>query len=420
MGPAPGHPLRPDLDRTAWTASGLLLLATMLNYMDRQTLANLAPRITAEFGLNNEQYGLVESAFGYAFAAGSLVFGFLADRLSVRWLYPAILVAWSVIGALTGLAEGFRSLLACRIALGFFEAGHWPCALVTTQALVSGGGRLLGNSILQSGASLGAIFTPVIIRFLVAGQTHPGAWRPPFVIVGALGALWAVLWLVLLRRASFPRPRTHPAATASGPPWWHLFGDRRFWAVAGMVICINIPWHLVRAWLPKFLVEGRGYPETAALDFNAAYYLATDLGCLAAGAAAVALVRRGRSEHGSRLAVFGACAAGTLLTTLAAVLPAGWPLLGVLLLVGAASLGLFPCYYSFVQALDPRHVGKATGILSTIGWLAASPVQTLYGRLIDRTGSFDLGLALAGWAPLLAWIGMLWLWRRDLTPGSRG
>ena len=58
-----------------WWVSGLLLLATMLNYMDRQALANLSVRIGDELGLSQERYGDLELAFGWAFAVGSLLFG---------------------------------------------------------------------------------------------------------------------------------------------------------------------------------------------------------------------------------------------------------------------------------------------------------------------------------------------------------
>ena len=131
-----------------WWVSILLLLATMLNYMDRQTLSNLAQRIKTSFNLSNEQYGELEYGFGVAFAAGSIFFGMLADRYSVRWLYPAVLLLWSLVGVLTGFCDDFRSLLFCRILLGFFEAGHWPCALRTTRIIQQGSGRLMSNSVL--------------------------------------------------------------------------------------------------------------------------------------------------------------------------------------------------------------------------------------------------------------------------------
>ena len=95
---------RQPLRAWQWWVSRLLLLATMLNYMDRQTLANLSVRITDELSLSQERYGDLELAFGWAFAAGSLAFGILADKLPVRWLYPAVVIGWSAVGVLTGFS----------------------------------------------------------------------------------------------------------------------------------------------------------------------------------------------------------------------------------------------------------------------------------------------------------------------------
>src|SRR5436309_13007616 len=81
-----------------WYISGLLLLATVVNYMDRLTANTLATEIQAEFLLNNKQYGYLELGFGLAFAAGSVLFGWLVDRVGVYWLYPVVLVGWSAMG----------------------------------------------------------------------------------------------------------------------------------------------------------------------------------------------------------------------------------------------------------------------------------------------------------------------------------
>jgi ACS family hexuronate transporter-like MFS transporter len=170
-----------------WWITGLLLLATMINYMDRVTLAGASVSVTGELGLSELQYGNLELAFGWAFAGGSLVFGFLADRLRIYYLYPAVLVGWSLMGIAAGWSHGFEGLLLCRTLLGFFEAGHWPCALKTTFALLDEKDRTMGNSVLQSGASLGAIITPQIMKWLMTEQ--PGSWRTTFIAVGAVGFL---------------------------------------------------------------------------------------------------------------------------------------------------------------------------------------------------------------------------------------
>jgi ACS family hexuronate transporter-like MFS transporter len=167
--------MRANSPNWKWMVCGLLLLASAINYMDRQTLANASVRISREFGLTQTQYGNVEAVFGYAFAAGSLVFGWLADRVSLRWLYAAVLALWSVAGFVTGLVRSYDELLWCRVLLGFFEAGHWPCAIRTTRMLLDERQRSMGNGLLQSGASLGAIVTPLIMQVLMTSE--PGACR---------------------------------------------------------------------------------------------------------------------------------------------------------------------------------------------------------------------------------------------------
>lgn len=397
-----------------WWVSGLLLLATMINYMDRQTLSNMAVRITQQFGLSNEQYGDMELVFGMAFAVGSLFFGIVSDRVSVRLLYPAILVAWSAVGFATGLAHGYTSLLACRCLLGFFEAGHWPCALIVTQSVMSRGNRVMGNSILQSGASLGAVLTPLVIRIMVSNSTDPDVWRLPFFVIGGIGLIWAVAWLAVIKPGDLQRPVSVDVSAVPGvaPVGWilRLLGDRRFWALAVMVVSINTSWQLVRAWLPKFLQEGRGYSEVEALYFNSTYFIFTDIGCIAAGLATVWLVRRGIQVHASRVVVYFVCSLLAAMTTVAALLPHGWPLLASLLCVAAGTLGVFPCYYSFTQEVTVTHMGRLTGMLAFIGWIASSPTQKLFGYVVDQTGSYDLNLAILGWSPLFGLLAFLVLW----------
>src|SRR5215207_5834633 len=116
----PGSIGTPRAASWKWTICGLLLLASAVNYMDRQALANASVRITKEFDLSQTQYGNLEAYFAYAFALGSVVFGWLADRYSVRWLYAAVLTMWSLAGFVTGFVSDYGDLLACRTLLGFF------------------------------------------------------------------------------------------------------------------------------------------------------------------------------------------------------------------------------------------------------------------------------------------------------------
>jgi len=398
--------------------TGLLLLATMINYMDRVTLANASVRVTSEFGLNDAQYGHLELAFGWAFAAGSLVFGFLADRFRVYVLYPAILGAWSLMGVATGWADGFGSLLVCRTLLGFFEAGHWPCAVKTTFALLDEKDRTMGNSILQSGASIGAVITPQIMKLLMTEA--PGSWRGAFVAVGAAGFLWVALWFLFLRPHDLQQASSKGAGDLSG--LGRILASGRFWAVALLIMGAQTVWHIYRVWLMKFLQTGRGYEEKAALDFNSLYYIATDIGCFIAGGVSLWLTRsRGTSPHQARRYVYGGACLLTSMSVFIPVLDKGPLLLGTLLVIGMGALALFPCYYSFVQELSSVHVGRLTGILSMWVWAVTSPMHSFFGGIADRAGDsvhrYDTGLLLAGLAPWIGVLAMKFLWRPQSGSG---
>ncbi len=399
-----------------WSVTGLLLLATMINYMDRVTLANASVRVTTELGLDDASYGHMELAFGWAFAAGSLVFGFLADRCRIYLLYPAILAAWSLMGVATGWAGGFEGLLVCRTLLGFFEAGHWPCALKTTFALLEEKDRTMGNSILQSGASIGAIITPQVMKLLMTEA--PGSWRGAFVVVGAVGFVWVLLWFACLR----PRDLSGERGAALGANGIKELGgillSGRFWAVALLIMGAQTVWHIYRVWLMKFLQTGRGYDEKTALDFNSLYYIATDAGCFLAGAVSLGLIRgRGLTPHAARRVVYaGSC----VLTSMSLFIPSlgqGPLLLATILLIGMGALALFPCYYSFVQELSPAYVGRLTGILSMWVWAVTSPMHSFFGRMADVVTDpaqrYDQGLVIAGLAPWIGVLAMQFLWRQQ-------
>jgi ACS family hexuronate transporter-like MFS transporter len=180
-----------------------------------------------------------------------------------------------------------------------------------------------------------------------------------------------------------------------------------------VIACINTTWQILRAWMPKFLQEGRGYSESHALSFNSVWFIATDIGCIAAGAVAVWLARRHLSVHGARVLVFAGCAVLCAACVLVPWLDRGWLLLLVLSLAGAGALGVFPLYHAFTQDISSEHQGKITGVAGVAAWLVPAQIQKFFGMLADRTGSFDLGLALAGFLPLLAVVPLWLFWEKS-------
>ena len=447
-----------------WGVCGLLLLAAMLMYMDRLTLSQLATTICREYSLTNERFGLLATGFSFAFATGALFFGFLVDRVGPRFLYPAVVIGWSCAGVATAYSQiigawfipddpsilpalgastlgligiesplpsamalvpdrtqvgdqAYLGFMICRIALGFFEAGHWPCALVTTRIILSRGDRTLGNGILQSGAAFGSILTPFVVLPMVTDEL--GGWRPPFTTIGFIGMFWIVPWLLVIRSGDLDRNETSDAAAgASEPAPTIARGD--LWRMVGVlvivVMTINLTWQYFSNWLPKFLQESHGYSRDAAGRFTSAYYVSAEAGCLGAGILVKWLVGLGWDVHFAKVVTFTGCTALVLLAVLVAFMPTGPLLLIVLLLVAAGTLGFYPNYYSFTQELTKTHQGKVSGALGTIAWIGGAIMQWLVGRSIDETRSYATGIVMAGLVPLLACAALWLLWPKRHAP----
>lgn len=398
-----------------WSVCGLLLLATMVNYMDRLTLNQAAKPIKNEFKLDQRQYARIEVCFGIAFAAGAVFSGILVDRGIVRWYYPLMVFLWSMAGCLTGFVRDYTELLVCRFLLGFFEAANWPCALYVTSRILPSAQRTMGNGILQSGAAFGAILTPLLMIPFVGGPEPP--WRIPFWLVGAVGALWVVLWLAFVRRDAIPRRAPGPEPTGQASTMADVFADRRFWVLAFVVVAINATWHFFRVWMPLLLIEEHQYSPEFTAGFTSAYYVSTDVGSWCAGLLTLLLVRLKFTVHQSRMTTFLFCASLCLLTIGAAVAPKGWGLLVMLLVIGFGALGVFPNYYSFTQELASKHQGKVTGTLGCICWIGMAILKEGEGFVLQKWG-YTVGVALAGIPPCLAFLVLFFFWRRSTQAAS--
>jgi ACS family hexuronate transporter-like MFS transporter len=399
-----------------WWVCVLLLLATTLNYMDRQALSVAGPRIKAHFTLSETQFGLLEGAFNIAFAVGALAIGWMVDRGNIRLIYPAIVVLWSLAGFATGFAWSFAFLLVCRFALGLFEAGNVPCGILTIKRVLRPEERALGNGMYQSGTALGAIITPLVVLacFKIverSGPTDPGlAWRLPFWVVGAAGLLWAGIWLWTVQ--SHHVRAAAGAVPDPGDTYWAIWRNRRFWVALVVIVSINMTWRSWGFWLPSFLRQEKGYSEDWMAYLTATFFFAADLGSIAVGAAILALARRGMSLHWARVLCYAGCSGLTMMSVVAVLLPRGFGLVTVLAVLGFGALGLFPIYYALSQDISARHQGKVTGTLSFTNAICLAVLFPLQGRLVDASGSFALPLGFVGLVPVVGLAALL-LWWKD-------
>lgn len=407
--PTPAPPVSP----WRWWVCVLLFLATTLNYMDRISLNQMAVQIQKALSIDDQQYSYLESGFSFAFAVGAVLTGFIVDRVSVRWVYPAVVLGWSAAGVLTGYANGFWWLIACRIALGLFEAGNWPCGIRTTKAVLRPDERSFGNSLFQSGTAVGAVVTPILILWLVRWAEAGGAsdaWRLPFRAIGLIGLVWVALWFLTIPRKLITAA---PVAGDQGAARYRdVFRDPRFWGLLVMVIGINVAWHTYRAWLPKYLQQHRGYTFEEMTGLMTGFYLIADIGSWTVGLLTLVVMRRGRSGHSARILAFTGCSGLAVVSVLVPFAPRGWELTAAVFVFAFAALGLFPTYFAMSQELSVAHQGKVTGTLGAGAHLfLALVIYPIQGWYIKQHGAYNEVLAVAGLFPAIALAVLVWLWR---------
>lgn len=192
----------------AVSALVLLLVINLFNYIDRQVLAAVEPPLSAEFGLDGEQAGLLASAFLYAYMIGAPLCGRLAERMSRWWIIAISVTIWSLASGWTGLATSFGMLLVTRILVGFGEAGYGPAApaLIADYFPIERRGKVMALFYL-------AIPVGSALGYVVGGLINSWwGWRWAFYLVVPPGLLLAALCLT---RREPPRSSVVPSAKRS-------------------------------------------------------------------------------------------------------------------------------------------------------------------------------------------------------------
>lgn len=198
-----------------------MMLVSTISYIDRNTLALLAPTILGDTHLSNRQYGFIISAFSIAYMLANPLWGAILDRIGLRKGMAAAVSLWTAASAAHAFAGGFRSFAVARTVLGFGEGATFPGALRTVVQTLPEGQRSRGIAVSYSGGSLGALITPIVITPVAALW----GWHGAFWFTGAVGASWLALWAILARRPDLARVK-EPSSRHGAPD----LGDPRLWA----------------------------------------------------------------------------------------------------------------------------------------------------------------------------------------------
>jgi MFS transporter, ACS family, hexuronate transporter len=408
-----------------WWIVAMIFFASVLNYIDRQTLSVLAPTIQKELALSNEDYASVLNWFLIAYTVASLLSGRVVDKLGVRVSLALFVGWWSVSNILTGFARSVGSLSVFRFMLGLGEAGNWTAAPKAVSEWFPAKERGIAIGVYTLGATVGATLAPVIIVGLASWHS----WQAAFVVTGLAGLLWLGPWLWLYRR-----PQEHPRVTdqelallakdravteaerpaADWGPWWRLFARREVWLlIVGRMITDPV-WYFFQFWFAKYLYDGRGLDQKQ-LAVTWVVYLAADIGVLGGGWFSGLLIKRRHAAATSRLWVMLACAA---LVPLAAAIPhvdALWLVLVVGMIAVLAHMAWLINLSALVVDLVPQSsLGFTFGVVATGSSLGGLMMNRAVGSLVTNL-SYDPAFHFMLLLHPLAWV-LLWQLRPRTRP----
>ncbi|MEP3421648.1 MAG: MFS transporter [Erythrobacter sp.] len=265
-----------------WWVVGLVALATIINYIDRQTInvlwpENIAPELFPDMDADGHKYilGVISTVFIFAYAAGQAIFGKIFDWVGTRLGFVLSIGVWSIATAAHALAKGVVSFSFFRAILGVAEAGNWPGATKANAEWFPTKERALAQGIFNSGAAIGGIISIPLIGYMAVFLD----WKLIFVLVGVIGLLWLLPWWFIVkappeshdwltddeREYILTGQKTSDDADSSSdddgynPTTGELLKRKESWGVIIASAAIDPIWWLFIVWIPTYLVEVHGF-----------------------------------------------------------------------------------------------------------------------------------------------------------------
>lgn len=407
----------------------MLFVTVTINYLDRANMALAAPALRADFHLGAPQLGLLLAGFGWTYVLFQIPGGLLVDRVKPRMLYAGAIALWSLATLFAGLAGGLAALMLARLAVGVFEAPSFPMNNRIVSYWLPNSERASAIATYTAGQYVGLAFlTPA----LMAVQAHAG-WRAIFLLTGALGLAWAVIWAIFYRdpRESKQVSAAELAYIAAGgglvaapaKPRFNkadfalVLGRRKLWGLYIGQFCLTSTQWFFLTWFPEYLVHVRHMSFIKAGIFGSMPFIAAFCGVLCGGFFSDFLHRRGVSLGNARRIPI---VAGFLVSTIIVGANYAGSVTAVMACLTLAFFGngFASQTWALVSAIAPRRCLGLTGsIFNLFGNLPGIVVPVLVGLLV-RGGSFAPALQLIAALALLGAFSYLFLIGRAQRVGD--
>lgn len=376
-----------------WLVVGLLLIATILNYVDRQSLSILATTIQRAFGMSDIAYGHIVSAFLLSYTLAYAFAGPFCDKFGVRAGMTIFIIFWSLAELIPSFVHSAFMLGVGRLLLGLGEAGVWVVGPKVASELFVPEERALAIGIYTAGATLGATVAPP----LIASLSKSFGWRSVFVATGLAGLLWVIPWLLLYRNATSPRSIVPKASIA----WRTILQNRNLWLLLFARMLTDPVWYFYLFWYPKYLNDGRHLALARVGHTVWIVYLAADLGTILGGWISGRIIRTGIAPLRARRFVMTVAALLLPLSPLVYFLPS---LSASLIIAGILAFAhmtwMITMAAMLVDIFPSSQVATAFGYVAAGSGLGGLFSTEVIAHSVSSAGYMPVFLAMGGLHPL--------------------
>ncbi len=385
--------------RMQWTSVSLLLVAGIINYLDRSSLAIANVRVAAELGLSATQMGLLLSSFSWVLAFALLPIGGILDRFGTRKVLAAGLLIWSAAQIAGGFVSSIGGLFVVRALLALGEAPQYPSGSKVVNEWFPVHQRGLPIGLILASTTLGSMLAPPLQTLLLLSI----GWRAMFVVMGLIGIPVGLGWYLLYRDRDDQTLSTTESAhldagdTLKEPPrkptfaeWAGIFRQRTTWAMMFGFMGILYMVYLHLAWLPNYLQRERHLSIAHSGWAAAVPYLFGTVGMLCSGVVADWLMRHGKTPIVSRKIPLCAGLLGAAAFTVPTALTDS--AVAAVAYISAAMLCLNLAggsVWGLVSVAALRHLVASLGSIQNFGAsIGAAFAPFVTGWIVDTTHSF--------------------------------
>ena len=400
-----------------WVMCAMLFFATTINYMDRQVLSlTWKDFISPEFDWNDDIYGTITAAFSFFYLVANIFAGKFVDFVGTKKGYFWSIVVWSigavmhafcgiftlqVIGA-TGVMVATVSMyafLVCRCILAAGEAGNFPAAIKVTAEYFPKKDRAFATSIFNSGASVGALAAPMTIPILAKVTS----WEMAFIIIGALGFIWAAVWIFVYDKPSQSKfvneaelnymnsdeeeETAADAADEKPMSYAKALSFKQTWSFAFGKFMTDGVWWFFLFWAPAYFSDQYGYRSDSSMGIAlifTLYAIVTVISMFGGYLPKLFVEKKGMNPYQGRMLAMFIFALFPVLALFAQPLgqySAWWPAI-IIGLVGAGHQAWSANIYSTVSDMFPKSaVATITGIGAAAGGLGSMLINKGSGML---------------------------------------